>query len=86
MRFYRIWTVILIGVLEKNECIISFVKFIFNFQKFLFNNTIRNKVDQATVAMYIEEWFGLFLFGEHNPYKSKHMNKEAMQKIILEKV
>ena len=36
--------------------------------------------------MYIEEWFGQFLFGEHNPYKSKEITKEAMEKIILEKV
>ena len=55
-------------------------------QECLFNNHILNEVDRGVISMYLEEYFGNFLFGVNNPYRCQTVNREEIEKAILEKV
>lgn len=45
-----------------------------------------NKVDQSVISMYLEEYFGNFLFGPHNPYKCEKMMKDDVEQKIMKTV
>ena len=36
--------------------------------------------------MYLDEYFGNFLFGVHNPYKCEEMTRDEMEPAILQRV
>ena len=55
-------------------------------KEFLYFNHMTNSVDREVISMYLDEYIGLFLFEQHNPFKSRFTTRDALEEVITERI
>ena len=48
----------------------------------LYYNHMTDLVDRETISMYLDEYIGQFLFEQHNPFRSRLLTREALEREI----
>ena len=51
----------------------------------LYFNHMTDITDRETIAMYLDEYIGQFLFEQHNPFRSAELSRKALETVITTK-